>query len=86
MDLGLGYEPGFGALTWVYEKARVEEDEAELDLGASFGGVAEEALALRLKELGRQSLRTSSESEPLSHASSQSVVEAEVKWEECTAM
>ncbi|EKM80638.1 hypothetical protein AGABI1DRAFT_112393 [Agaricus bisporus var. burnettii JB137-S8] len=57
MDLGFGYELEFGALTWVYEKARVEEDEAELGFGTSFGGVEEEPLALRLKEFGRRSLR-----------------------------
>jgi hypothetical protein len=32
-----GYELGFGAFTWVYEKARFEEDGLEGVLGTFFG-------------------------------------------------
>lgn len=75
----MGYEPGFGALTWVYENARVEEDEAEFDLGTCLGAGGEELLAERLKEFGMEGLGVSSESDPLSQASSQSVLEVVIK-------
>lgn len=78
---GGGYEPGLGGFTWVYENARVEDDDVELDLGTCLGGVEEEPLAERFQEFAMEVWRGSSESDPLSQASSQSVFEVVVKLE-----
>ena len=64
------------------KNASVEDEEAELDLGTCFGAVPP---AGRLTALAAADWR-SSESEPLSQASSQSALDVEVKCEECTAM
>jgi hypothetical protein len=63
----------------VYENAKVDDDEVELDIGTCFGAVDEDTLAERFHELAMAPWRGSSESDPLSQASSQSVEDVEVK-------
>lgn len=68
-----GYELGLGAETWVYENARVEEDE-ELwffsGRGTGFGADAVDGFGLEEGTLDRDGAAVDSESDALSQASS----------------